>query len=150
MKGYLLLLCGSLFTGISQAQSEQQAIQQWQSLHPNTQIVSEERFNAMSDDERLLLGSDVVVYKDKISLSQLQEHDNLHEKSVETAQASKLSPEDSYFIKQWLATNSDVKIIPQSVYEAMDDERKLVYSENPRCMILKGETLTVKDIEDFE
>lgn len=149
MKGYLLLLCGSLFTGISQAQSEQQAIQQWQSLHPNTQIVSEDRFNAMSDDERSLLGKDVIVYKDKITLSVLEAYD-LKEKSIESNQTHKISPEDSYFIKRWLATNSDVKIIPKSVYEAMNEERKLVYSENPRCMILKGETLTIKDIEDFE
>lgn len=150
MKGYLLLLCGSLFTGISQAQSEQQAIQQWQSLHPNTQIVSENRFNAMSEEERLLLGSDVIVYKDKITLSQLQAHDNLNEKSVKSAEASKLSPEDKSFIKLWTAENGDVKIVPKSVYNSADDARKLIYSENPRCLILEGETISVKDIERFE
>lgn len=151
MKGYLLLLLlGSLYTGISQAQSEQEAIRQWQSLHPNTQIVSEDRFNSMSQGERLLLGNDIIVYKDKITLSQLQAYDVNSEKSLESSQANKLSLEEKGVIKVWLVENSDVKIVPRSVYDSADDARKQLYSENPRCLILEGESLTVKDIERFE
>lgn len=149
MKGYLLLFCGILYTGYSQAQTEQQAIQQWQNAHPATQFVSEERYATLSKSERDLLGDDVIIYKEKITLSLLEAYD-LQSKSTSTNEEATLSYEQKQVIKNWLATNPDVKIVPRSVFDAADESRKLVYTQTPRCLILESETLTVKDIERFE
>lgn len=149
MKGYLLLFCGVLCAGYSQAQTEQQVIQQWQNAHPATQFVSEERYATLSKSERDLLGDDIIVYKDQITLSLLEAYDQ-QSKSTETIEEASISLEHKQLIKNWLATNPDVKIVPRSVFDTADESRRLVYSENPRCLVLEGENLTVKDIERFE
>lgn len=148
MRGYLLLLCGSLLAGISHAQSERQAIQQWQSRHPNTQLISEQRYASLSDEERSLLGKDILLYKDKITLTKLEEYD-LAEKANQSSQLE-IKQEDKVILKNWLAENSDVKLIPRSYYNSLEDSRKVFYDQNSRCLILEGESLTLKDIEQFE
>lgn len=142
---YLLLLAGFISCGLN-AQEDRAAIQQWQSSHPTTFVISSERFDQLSETERQLLGDDYIVFQGKITLEQLQQYE-----AVKSGVASSKQPitkdADPAVIKQWLGTHPDVKLLPRSHFESLDTDQQLLYSENPLCIVLLGETLTVKDIE---
>jgi hypothetical protein len=149
MKSIYLLLFSALNASAVCAQNDQQAIQQWQSAHPTTLFISAERYNALSSEEQHLLGSDIIVYQDKISLALIEQHEALAKAENDHSQKP-TKTEDLAIIKNWKATNPDVKIVPRSVFMAADQDRQQVYTENTNCLILLGEWLTVKDIELFE
>jgi hypothetical protein len=146
MKTTLLLLTGFLSGGLN-AQNDQVAIGQWQSLHPTTLLISSERFNLLSEAERALLGNDYVVFEERISLEQLRQYDAVKNSVAGEAPATK--EEDAAAIKQWKGTHQDIKLVPRSYFESLDAEKQLLYTEDPYCLVLLGETLTVKDIELF-
>ena len=52
-------------------------------------------------------------------------------------------------IKKWLADHQDVKIISRSYFNSLSEDRRQVYIDN-QVMILIGEVVTLKDIEDYE
>ncbi|MBI3237615.1 MAG: hypothetical protein HYZ43_02015 [Flavobacteriia bacterium] len=106
-------------------------------------------FNALSSQEQELLGSDLIIYQDKISLALIEQHEALVKSDNDQSQKP-TKTEDLAIIKNWTANNPDVKIVPRSVYDAAEDDRQQVYTENPNCLILEGEWLTVKDIALFE
>ena len=149
MKSIYLLLFGALNATVACAQNDQQAIQQWQSAHPTTLFISAERFNALSSQEQELLGSDLIIYQDKISLALIEQHEALVKSDNDQSQKP-TKTEDLTIIKNWTANNPDVKIVPRSVFNAAEQDRQQVYSENTNCLILEGEWLTVKDIALFE
>jgi len=149
MKSIYLLLFGALNATVACAQNDQQAIQQWQSAHPTTLFISAERFNALSSQEQELLGSDLIIYQDKISLALIEQHEALVKSEKDQSQKP-VKTEDLAIIKNWTANNPDVKIVPRSVYNAAEQDRQQVYTENTNCLILEGEWLTVKDIALFE
>ncbi|ASS48156.1 MAG: hypothetical protein A3D31_00280 [Candidatus Fluviicola riflensis] len=149
MKCIYLLLFGALNASVACAQEDQQAIQQWQSAHPTTLFISAERYSSLSSQEQQLLGSDLIIYQDKISLAMIEQHEALTKS--ENDQSTKPSKiEDQVIIKNWSANNPDVKIVPRSIYDAAEPNRQQIYDENPNCLVLAGEWLTVKDVELFE
>lgn len=149
MRTFYLLLLGAFYASGLHAQDERLAIQQWQSQHPTTLLISSDRYNALSDKERTALGTDYILFQDKITLALLQQSDAAL-KSAQTGKDNTAKDADLTFMKQWLGENQDVKIVPHSIFAAFSPEEQTPYLEHPRCMILAGETLTVKDIELFE
>jgi hypothetical protein len=147
MKTTLLLLTVIISGGLN-AQNESSAIRQWQSLHPTTLLISSGRFNMLSDAERELLGKDYILFNEEISLEQLQQYDAAKSSAAGSAFVGK--DEDAAVIKQWKGTHQDVKLVPRAYFESLTGEQQLLYTENPYCLILLGETLTVEDIEHFE
>lgn len=145
MKVFLLLI-GVSITPALLAQNDRQAIQQWQSSHPATILISAERYNGLSQQEQQLLGSDVIVFQEKITLAQLEQYDVAKNGALASKPAAK--DEEPELVKQWLGMHPDVKIIPRSLYDSLPDEQRLAYDQ-PYCMILQGETITAKDIELF-
>jgi len=145
---YLLLLFGA-FSSAAIAQDEQQAIQQWQSSHPTTLFISSDRFTNLSEKEQLLLGSDILIYQDKITLTVIEQHTSQLKSSIGNS-SKPGKAEDLAIIKNWLAFNGDVKLVPRSLFDTADDIHQQIYLENSRCMVLLGEQLTVKDIQLFE
>ncbi len=149
MKCIYLLLFGALNASAVFAQTEQQSIQQWQSAHPTTLFISAERYNSLSTQEQQLLGSDVIIYQDKISMALIEQHE-AHTKSTNDQSYKPGKTEDQAIIKNWSANNPGVKIVPRSMFDTIEPERQQFYLEDPNCLILEGEWLTVKDIELFE
>ncbi|MDH4471844.1 MAG: hypothetical protein QE487_04505 [Fluviicola sp.] len=149
MKSIYLLLFSALNVSVVCAQNDQQAIQQWQSAHPTTLFISAERYNALSSEEQHLLGSDLIVYQDKISLALIEQHEALAKAENDQSQKP-TKTEDLAIIKNWKATNPDVKIVPRSMFDTIEAERQQFYLEDSNCLILAGEWLTVKDIQLFE
>jgi hypothetical protein len=145
MKRYILLLSVLTATGLN-AQENQKAIQQWQSLHPTTLLISEEHYNDLSATQRQLLGKDVIIFQGTITMAQLNAYDA--EKSSESGKPAASKTEDLDAIKIWLAQHPEVRIIPQSKY-AMLMETRLQDAHSPACIILEGEVLTRKDIDNY-
>lgn len=143
-----LLLLIVLVSGGLKAQNQRTAIQQWQSLHPTTHLISSERFNALSDQERKLLGNDYIVFRDEVSLEQLQQYDATA-KNGAASPSPVMKDEDAAAIKQWKGLHPHIKLVPRSYFDSLTEEKQLLYTENPYCLILQGESLTVKDIELF-
>ena len=148
MKWIYLLLFGAI-NSAAIAQDEQQAIQQWQSSHPTTLFVSSERYSSLSEKEQQLLGSNVLIYNDNITLAAIEQHD-AQSKSTPNDSNKPGKAEDLAIVKNWLAFNSDVKLLPRSQFDAADATRQQAYLDNPRCLILLGEQLTAKDVQLLE
>ena len=108
-----------------------------------------ERYNSLSSQEQQLLGQDLIIYQDKISLAVIEQHEALT-KSENDQSHKPAKTEDLAIIKNWSATNSGVKIVPRSMFDTIEPERQQFYLEDPNCLVLEGEWLTVKDIELFE
>lgn len=147
MKSLHLLLLGTFAVSASWGQNNEQAIQQWQSQHPTVLLISSDHFEMLSEKEKSLLG-EYIVFGSQVTLEQLESYSAEQEKN--TSDKPLLKEADANYIKQWHGQNQDVKIIPQSVFTSAEESRKQLYLDNPRCLILSGETLTVKDIELFE
>ena len=118
MKWNYLLLFGAI-NSAAIAQDEQQAIQQWQSSHPTTLFISSDWYSSLSEKEQQLLGSNVLIYQDKITLTVIEQHD-AQLKSTAGNSIKPAKEEDLVIIISWLAYNSDVKLLPRSLFDATD------------------------------
>jgi len=147
MKKFSLLLTALVPCMFSHAQ-EDQAIQQWQSAHPATQLISVTRYAALSEDEKLAFGTDYILFSDKITLQQLLSSEQ-SEKSTGSRNAPELSETHAEYIKEWLSSHQEVKIVTRSYFESLPEESRQVYADH-HSLILSGEYLTVKDIQAYE
>ena len=146
MRSLLLLLTVFTATTLS-AQENENAIRQWQSLHPTTLLISAERYNSLSTEEQQLLGSDVVVFQEKITLEQLEQY--AAEKGIAAGPKQTIAKDaDLAAIKEWRGKHRDVQLVPQSKYVTLSDTR-LQQVHSAGYIVLEGETITLKDIEAY-
>jgi hypothetical protein len=148
MRSTYLLLLGAFAMHGAQAQDNPQAIQQWQSAHPSTLLISSERFNSLAGDEQELLGMEYIVYQDHIVLAQLEQY-----QSAKGIPASDRQPdakdENALFIKRWLGNHPDVTLVSKAEFNAMDASKQQECQNNPSILLLKGETITMQDINQY-
>lgn len=145
-KTTLLLLtfmsCMSVFS------QDDTAIQKWQSSHPTTLLISAARYASFSDEEKTLIGTDYVLFEDKVTLELLEQSEQ--SKSTEMSTNEPIKEEDQQIVKDWMATHLDVKIVRQSAYAAFSPERQQYCLERPlEILVLEGESITIKDIENY-
>ena len=141
MKKLLLqTICICAFAGTSSAQSTFD-VQQWQSQHPDMLLMKKEQFEALAKSLQDKITAKVVFYEDISSV--------LTESKSSSANSIIQKEEDLLIIKNWMALNPDVKIIPRSMYDALPIERQEMY-QSMASMILEGETITVRDIQNYQ
>ena len=146
LRTFLLLMSVTATTTLS-AQETEKAIQTWQSLHPSTLLISAERYNALTSNEQQLLGTDILVFQEKITLAQLEQYDAV--KSVSGA-AGGVKDEDAALVKDWKGQHPDVTIIRASEFADMDALKQQECLDNPvNILVLEGEYLTAKDIARY-
>lgn len=127
---------------------QEAAIQQWQSAHPTTLLISAARYASFSDEEKVLLGTDYILFENKVTLDLLQQYEQA--KNAEMSEKEPAKEEDQQMIKDWLGTHQDVRIVSRSSYVAFSPERQQYCLDRPlEILILQGETITVKDIESY-
>lgn len=143
------LLLFSLFAATTlSAQETEKAIQTWQSLHPTTLLISADRYNSLSPEDKALIGTDIIVFQEKITLDQLEQYDAV--KSTVSGSLVNAKEEDAGLIKDWLGINRDVMIVRASEFTAMDSAKQQECLNNPATiLVLEGEYLTVKDIARY-
>lgn len=146
MKLHLLLPSLAFSASGLFAQEDQQAIQQWQSLHPSTLLIPAERYQRLSPEEQQLLGKDIIIFQNTITLEQLMAYDA--EKSGEAISGKPKKTDDLDAIKIWLGQHPGVRVIPQSKYATLSDDR-LPEAHTASCIVLEGEALTLKDIDNY-
>lgn len=141
MKKLLLqTICICAFAGTSSAQSTLD-VQQWQSQHPDMLLMKKEQFDALPKSLQDKITGKVVFYENIATVI-------LEEKSA-VANTLVQKEEDLLLIKNWMSQNPDVKIIPRSMYDALPLERQEMY-QSMASMILEGETITVRDIQNYQ
>ncbi len=127
---------------------EDAAIQQWQSSHPTTLLISAARYASFSDEEKVLIGTDYILYENNVTLELLEQSEQA--KSIGTAPEKPAKDEDLQVIKDWIGTHQGVKIIRQSAYVVLSSERQQYCLERPlEILVLEGESITRKDIERY-
>jgi hypothetical protein len=119
----------------------------WVSTHPSVHIFSEKNYGQLSSDFKSRLKNQVVIYKEKLTFDDLMAYEQL-EKAGETSPHTISTDGDAQIIKNWLVYHPDVKLIKQSEFQAMTEERKSLYV-SLEAMILIGEYLTVEDITNY-
>lgn len=141
MKKLLLqTICICALAGTSSAQSTLD-VQQWQSQHPDMLLMKKEQFEILPKSLQDKISAKVVFYEN-ISTVLVEEKSAMANSLVQ-------KEEDLLLIKNWMALNPDVKIIPRSVYDALPIERQEMY-QSMASMILQGETITVRDIQNYQ
>jgi hypothetical protein len=141
MKKLLLqTICICAFAGTSSAQSTLD-VQQWQSQHPDMLLMKKEQFESLPKALQDKITGKVVFYENIATVI-------LEEKSA-VANTLVQKEEDLLIIKNWMSQNPDVKIIPRSMYDALPLERQEMY-QSIASMILEGETITVRDIQNYQ
>ncbi len=127
---------------------EDAAIRQWQSSHPTTLLISTARYASFSEEEKALIGTDYILFEDKVTLELLEQYEQA--KSGGMSAKKPVKEADQQVIKDWLGTHQGVKIIPQSTFAAFVPERQQYCLERPlEILILEGESITLKDIEGY-
>jgi hypothetical protein len=146
MKSYSLLFM--LFPAAVTWSQDETAIQQWQSQHPATLLISSHRFQQLSTEEQALLGTDVIVFNDKITLAQLEQYSA--EKSGAAGQAPDIDKDEkAQFIKDWLGSHQEVLIVKQSEFQAMTPEQQQNMIDF-HALVLTGETITQEDLLHYQ
>ncbi len=140
MKKLLLpFICFFGFISLGSAQSLND-IQQWQSRNPDKILMKQDVFNQLSKGKQEKISERVVFIE------------NLTQEFLASTYKSDSSPlsdmEEQTFIKEWLAQHPDIKIVNRSVFIAADSQQQENYL-NLNCLILKGEEITVEDIENY-
>lgn len=120
----------------------------WVSAHPSVYIFSDKNYGQLSSDFKSSLKGQVVIYKEKLTFDDLMAYEQ-SEKTAEIYQQSNSKDEDTQIIKNWLAYHPNVKLISQSEFQAMTEERKNLYL-SLEAMILIGEYITIDDITNYQ
>lgn len=146
MKRALLRLLPAFMLCMNVFSQEEAAIQKWQSAHPTTLLISAERYAGFTEEEKALIGTDFILFQDKVTIELLQKS----EQSKSTGNIATLKEQDEQIIKDWLGSHQQVKIVKRSSFDAFAPERQQYCLERPlEILILEGETITVKDIESY-
>lgn len=144
---FLGVLCFQIATTKALGQ-QNSSISSWISAHPSVHIFSEKNYENLDQEFKSKLKGNIVIYHDKLTLDLLLAYDPM-EKSEEVSSIT-YSRDDSnaQVIKEWLALNRDVKIIKQSEFQLMTEERKQFY-QSMEVMVLSGEVITIEDIINY-
>lgn len=141
----LLLLLNSVF--ILTLYSQDLSVQEFQKKYPQIAFIEKERFVSFQDEELSLLGDKFIVFEREPDTKDIQDYLNNHpEMKKENVLGVGYSQEQQDYVKEWLTTHPNVKIIKRSEYENSSLERQQEYQDK-HCLILLGEEVTVTDIE---
>lgn len=149
MKKYILLMCAACIqVSYNEAfgQSDSRIVT-WVSTHPSVHIFSEANYNQLSSDFKSKLKDQVIVYKNELTFNDLMAFDELEKSDVVSSQTV-VKDKDAQIIKNWLGTHPDIKIIKQSEFQAMTEERQIMY-QSVEALILIGEYITLEDISNY-
>jgi len=149
MKKYILLACVA-YLQIAHNEAFGQndpRIVTWVSTHPSVHIFSETNYNQLSSDFKSKLKDQVIVYKNKLTFDDLMAYDELEKSDVVSSQTV-IKDKDAQIIKNWFVTHPDIKIIKQSEFQSMTEERRTMY-QSVDALILIGEYLTLEDIANY-
>lgn len=140
MKKLLLpFICFFGFISLGSAQTSTE-IQFWQSKNPDKILMKQSVFNQLTLEKQEKISNKVVFLE------------NLTQEFLSSVNKSASSPltgiEEEAFIKEWLALHPEIKIVNRSVFMTADSQQQEAYL-NLNCMILKGEEITVEDIENY-
>ena len=144
----LLLTAALLVQSAVVFSQEEQAIQQWQSAHPSTQLISVSLYTSLSDGEKALIGTDYVLFTEKLTIKQL-EASAPSLKNTGVKAPSVLSMDEAQVIKDWLGAHPEVWIVEQSYFQQANEEERLEL-ETAHAMILEGEVVTLNDIINYQ
>lgn len=149
MKKYILLMCVAwLQTAYNEAFGQSDSrIATWVSTHPSVHIFSEANYNQLSSDFKSKLKDQVIVYKNKLTFDDLMAYDELEKSDVVSSQTV-IKDKDAQIIKNWFVTHPDIKIIKQSEFQSMTEERRTMY-QSAEALILNGEYITLEDIANY-
>jgi hypothetical protein len=124
-----------------------QDIIDWQSTHPTVSFIEKSDFVNFSDDEISNLNNNYVLFEESIKFEDLLAFDeiNSEENNLVFVANVEVKKSESQFIKDWLATHAEVKIIKNSEYLSLSENQKNEYT-SAHALILSGEFLTRADI----
>jgi hypothetical protein len=139
-------LCLSFITLLGTVSYGQQSVEDWQRNHPHVLLIEKSDFNLLSENDLSYLKS-YIVYDTEIGIDDLQSYEAEISKS-----RTLISPKDATdgdAIKMWLGEHQGLKIITNSYYTALSEKEKTIF-QNSGVILLEGEIITLKDIENYE
>lgn len=142
------LLYSGIFCIISNFSfTQSQDLINWQSAHPEVSFIEKSDFIQFTQEEISKLNNNYIVFDDEIQLSDIESFDILSMQQDQPILLANwvIKKSEAQFIKDWLATHADVKIIKNSEYSSLSQNQKNEY-QSAHALILSGEILTRADI----
>ncbi|XOV66462.1 MAG: hypothetical protein ACFHU9_12620 [Fluviicola sp.] len=136
-----LIACSLLLQFSSFAQNTT-PVKQWQEENPHKLFMSVRTFQGLDSSYQNQLKDRVVFIED---LKNPEASSALEQIGDDVT----VQYESENFVKLWLASNNTVKIVKRSQYDQANPDQKEMY-DLPHIMVLIGEDITRKDIENFE
>lgn len=119
---------------------------EWQRLNPRVICMKLSEFNQLSPDQQSVISNHVLLFEGELDISDIERYESEHTNSSSKVQYMEgVSGE----LKTWVFHHPEVKIIPRSIYDTLSDEDQQKHDMSG-TMILKGEVLTLKDIQYYE
>jgi hypothetical protein len=133
----------------SKAQDAPDMIKMWQATYPHVELLSQETFQKLSEQERtILMKLPHIVFQNEISVHEINmyaEENGLLTISVQ----EKSTNNDAAMIKNWKHNNPHVKVVKRSDFVQMDESQQHKLIEQNNILILKSEVITAEDIETY-
>lgn len=136
----LMLLSTQLFS------QDQAKLLAWQQSNPTALVMTYERFAELDADVQEKIAATVVFVED-MWIEQSKEFTS-SASALHTTAYTEEQVGDAQFIKEWLATHPEVKIVKRSEYEAEETSIREIY-DAPHILVLIGEEITKEDILNF-
>ncbi|MFT5860798.1 MAG: hypothetical protein ACI865_002913 [Flavobacteriaceae bacterium] len=143
---FKFLVCGTFCLLLFNSHS-QRDIAEWQSSHPDVLFIQSDDFNGLSQESLDILKTDYIVYDAEITFEDIRMYENEN-----SNRHDELNPEkyhEANRIKVWLGMHIGVKVITNSYYAALSIKHKTKF-EGPDFILLEGDIITLRDIENYE
>ncbi|MFK7784782.1 MAG: hypothetical protein AB8B56_06695 [Crocinitomicaceae bacterium] len=120
---------------------------EWQRLNPRIVCMQLSEFNGLSPKKQNVLKDEILLFEGELDMVDIEKY--------ESEQVQNSSSKIQYMegvsgeLKTWVFYHPEVKIIPRSRYNAMGDSDQQKHIDSG-TLILKGEVLTLKDIQYYE
>ena len=137
------------FTMSHIAISQSMEVQKWQEENPHVLFIEATDFSNIGEEKKALLGNDIIIYSQNISIQDINSYtaSKAEAKTASKSLVDSNSPSANE-IKNWLAKNSNLKIIHNSYYSSLTHGEQQVYLES-NALIYYGEHLTIDDIKQY-
>lgn len=144
-----LTLSLTLITSFAKSQNTPELIKMWQASYPQIELISQDTYQKLSEQEREILKKvPHIVFQDAISVHEINAY-AIENELLTIEYSEKHNSEHLVSVKEWLTNHPEVKVVKRSDYNRMDSAQQAEIQLNGNIMLLKGETVSLEDINSF-
>lgn len=150
MNNLRLLFCLLIINGSAFAQKNQE-IKEWQEKNPNVLFIEKNDASTELIEKMNLLGLQYIVYENELTENDILTFTNNNSLKSDYYQIDgyNVRIEESQFVKEWLASHQDIKILLHSQISQLTPEQISQY-QSISALFLEGDIITMNDLKNYD